>query len=164
MTRRPPRPVPAKATWTLYTSENGKVPKDLGELMGGVIAALRTRSPHLLSADLPDVSKFEQRCILTPEEIESLAVLLEFLHTDGLGPESPWHHATQNVQGGPYTGLKELKVPNTTNNPRLIHVVTDGNKVIFISGFAKKKMKLDKTKKDLARDRRISLKERKLWP
>lgn len=164
MSRRPPKARSPKATWTLYTSENGKVPKDLGLLMGGVIAALRSHRPHLLPHNLPDVSKFEARCILTPEEIETLAVLLEMLHEEGLGPESPWHSATENVKGKRYKGLKELKVPNTTNNPRLLHVVTDGNQVIFISGFAKKKMKLDETEKDTARERRISLTERNLWP
>lgn len=164
MSSRSPISRTPKATWTLYTSEGGKVPKDLGLLMGGVIAALRTRSPYLLPHDLPDVSRFEKRCILTPEEIESLAVLLEFLYTDGLSADSPWHFATENVKGQRFAGLKELKVPNTTHNPRLIHVVTDGNQVIFVSGFAKKKMKLDQTEKATARARRISLEQRKLWP
>lgn len=133
--------------------------------MADVIDALNKNPQrrHLVPPGLPDVKKHVGKGILTPAEIESLAVLLEILHDEGLGADSSWHLATQNVKGGNHKGLQELKVPNTTHNPRLMFVVK-GNQVIFVTAFTKKKMKLDATEKDTARTRRNSLTKRGLWP
>lgn len=125
-------------SWTIYTTSQGRVPKDLGEIFGDLVPRLREAYADLVPPDLPSLVAYKDKGILDEVEMETLARTLKKYVEYGLGPDSRLVGTIEKLRGKPYKDLSEFRVANTKHNPRLIYARLSGPKIVFLSAFTKK--------------------------